>query len=327
MAHVKSLSFESGTTGGLVPGTDISATNVTVSTAAAKTGTYGLLFNVTNGFFQLAVPAATEYYASAYIRRTGAPQTATMWYGIRTDNAKHVIVEHQLSDGLCRAYRDGTLVATGTQPASVNDWFRLEFRILLHGSTGSIQTKVDGKVDIDFTGNTLPAGAATINYIRMQEVTNVQFHTDNWWIDDASWPGAKQAVAILPTADTAQLDWVRTGGTATFDVLDDRPANDAQFISSTADGQISRVELADTYDDTDKQIVGVQMIARVKATDGTEQLIFQSSDGANHVDSANIALQTSFAQVTAFYINAPDAGAWSKAKVDALKLGLKSAIV
>lgn len=326
MAHVKSFSFESGTTAGLVPSVDISASNVTVATAAVKTGTYGLLFNVTNGFFQAAVPAATEYYASAYIRRTGSG-SGTMWFGIRTDNAKFVIIEHQLSDGLCRAYRDGTLVATGTVFASTNDWFRLEFRILLHGSTGRIQTKVDGKGDIDFTGNTLPSGAATISHIRMQEVTNIAFHTDNWWIDDAAFPGARQAVPILPNADTAQLDWTRTGGSATFDVLDDRPANDAQFISSTSDGQISRVELQDTYDPTDRTIVGVQMVARAKATDGTEQLILQSSDGSNHVDSAPIALPTSYSQVAAFFANAPDAGAWSKSKVDALKLGLKSVIV
>jgi hypothetical protein len=79
----------------------------------------------------------------------------------------------RINAGNIELYRGSSLIATGSITLSVDVWYRLEIRIVIHGSTGVFQLKINETLDIDFSGDTDDNGALGINVVKLSHQSTV----------------------------------------------------------------------------------------------------------------------------------------------------------
>jgi len=122
----------------------------------------------------------------------------------------------------------GTLLATGP---TVLLWevHRIEVHYKPHATAGIFQVKVDGVLEIDFTGNT----GTTANIGQFQLGDSVaQFHCKGQWdniiVDDAEWVGDSSIQARMPNGAGDSAQWTPSTG-ANYACVDEKPPSDTDY--------------------------------------------------------------------------------------------------
>lgn len=229
-----------------------SETSSTSHDGTRKDGTFALMQSDGNFYAKKIFTATyTEWFGSCFFRHSTSAQSFRLisWYhtsgttelgSIRWNNSnKHFEI-----------YTGTTLQATGTvsqQAANAGgDWYNLNFRILLHGSTGNIAVRHEGSTsnDVSFTGNTLPTGS---NMDAIQIMTSAVSHdtrVDNFFLCDTSgsqnntWPGVVRAYSDRPTGKSATNDsWTADSGSNKFDRINESTWNNTTYVYSETNGQ------------------------------------------------------------------------------------------
>lgn len=150
----------------------------------------------------------------------------------------------------------GTLLATSGQVVVADSYQHFEGFVDC-GAAGAVEVRINGVTVINVAGvNTNPSGgfAAQIEIIRQNATSGATMEVDDIYAwtatgesDDVSnndFIGDKKVYTTFPDADTATEEWDLSGGADTFDLLNNNPPNDANYIYADEAGPRSIVEIA-----------------------------------------------------------------------------------
>ncbi len=324
MARIFIDGFESG---GLDLWDNIGSGASAIAAPAGMDGSYAGQVGTTNAFLEKALIAAAEYYAAFLSKITFTYAVSTSICQFKSGSTILVDIKRNGSSGRIEAYRGSTIIATGTIVLNVNQLYHLQIRANIHDTTGVVQVKVDGVLDLDFSGDTKPGADTTINAFQMGQTTinpmTIQF--DNLVVDAAAWPGKTNIQAIRPSGAGNSTQWTPSAG-ANWDCVDEVPVSDADNVVTNANDQVDLYaagNLAGTID----SVVCVQVQARaVKEGVATPQnLALGVRTGATDYFSSDKVIPTAAKSVFNLWAQNPNtAASWTKTEVDGVEIGIKS---
>ena len=278
---------------------------------------------ITEGYFKVRWRISTNYFE-------------INWGTVQFRNGATMLVQLGLDTTYrkFRIYIGSTLVATGTFTYALDTWYNLEFHVKIDDTTGVVQLKVDGILDIDYTGDTKPSTQTTIDSLYLYAlgyVVNNAYYDDIAINDttgaiDNSWcgegrieykisNGAGDATELTPNAGAnyAAVDELAQDGDTTYvegSTVDARDLYNLAASGLASGSTIKRVRPVAVAKDT---VANGGKIALVLKTNGTE---YTGSD---------IPLTTTYATAegTEYTTNPQSGNAWTIAELDALQAGPK----
>jgi len=226
------------------------------------------------------------------------------------------------------AYVDDVKVADGTVTVLMNDWFQVQLYAVIDNA-GSIQVKIGGQLSIDYSGDTLPIGAAAqVEYVYFSMVGDAGTYL---YLDDIVWGtggylGDCRVEWLPPDADTGVDDWLKSVGGDAYAVVDEIPASNADYLYTDTDAQSTELELTD-WDDTDKTPLFVTAWARAYEDAATAESLKVGVDSGGVDDVTEYIMTDAYQYYDHFMDENPDGpAAWDNAAIDALKHRLESVI-
>jgi len=241
-------------------------------------------------------------------------------------NGSTVVGTIQLNYNVFRVLRgSSTVLATGTTIIVANQTLLLEARFKPADSGGVFQFKVNGVLDIDFSGDTTD-GPTTIDNIRIVSPNgNVFMNFDNIVVDDAEFPGNTKIRALRPNGAGNSTQWTPSGGN-NWDCVDEVPASDSDYVATNT------LDVVDLYSASDLpaeaysvKCVQVQARAYKEGTPDVQNLQLACRTHDTNYFSSNKALTTSAKSHAQIWQTNPNtAEPWTISEVNAMEIGVKA---
>lgn len=279
------------------------------------------------------ITALSEFYyrTSMYLGNSNETVQRIKW-----QNAATVLGHIRTEGNRITAYTStGTLIGTGTIPIFPATIYLIEIYVKIADSGGRIVVKVDGIVDIDFTGDTKPGTATTVN--RLQFGSNTGGNV--WYMDDLalndtaggvdnSWCGEGHVIATTPNdnGDVSQLVGSDGNSVSNYLLVDEAPSDsDTTYVESSTSGQYDLYNLS-ACGLSNVEIKRVWVEARARDTVAAGGNINLGLKSTNEYWSANLALLTTYTLLlmgTIHTVNPYTSAAWTPGELDALQAGFK----
>jgi len=285
----------------------------TATTTQPHTGSYCLHLNYQAHYITLPTPRA-DIYTTQWCR----PTAGDVRIVFRIDGNE--IVRLQYNNPYWDAYVDGVKVADGNIATIASEWQRVSCHIVI-ADAGTIDTKIDGITDIEYSGDTKPGAVTDIDEIGFYAPVFDTLYVDDWVFGSGGWPGDRRVEFKAVTSDITQA-WTPSTGSDNYACVDERPPDDNDYVSCTTD-QTDEYGVAD-FDATGKGIGSVTVIARVKKSDAgsDDKITLGMGDGVNTDDGTAESVLTSYEHHWYLSTTAPDGGAWTDTDVDNLQIRL-----
>jgi hypothetical protein len=253
----------------------------------------------------------------------GANGHGQILFGVGADTLK-LVYNSSHWDG----YINGDLVATGTVNTT-STWQHVQVHIII-SDTGTFDCKVEGSSNFTYSGDTKPGVGTTISYVQFYCPApggegQRTMYCDDIAIGTGGWPGDLRVDGLVPNGDDT-AEWTPSTGGTDYGCVDETPANDADYISTTVTGERAVLTLAD-FDGVNKTPMGVTLLVRMcKDTANADTIKFGLlSDTTESV--VNQVVTTSLAYYSTFFQKNPDGDVdWDDAALDALKIVLENVI-
>ncbi len=324
MARIFIDGFESG---GLDIWDSIGSGASAISAPVGMEGSYAGQVSSTNAFLEKTISTAAEYYSAFLFKITFTLGGNYSICQLKSGATILIDIKRNYSSGKIEAYRGSTLIATGTAVINLNQVYHLQVRANIHDTTGIVQVKVDGVLDLDFSGDTKPGTETTINAFQIGQtaVNPMTIQFDNVVIDGAAWPGKTNIQAIRPSGAGNSTQWTPSVG-ANWECVDEVPASDADNVVTNANDQVDFYAAGNLVGTVDS-VVCVQVQARaVKEGVATPQnLALGVRTGATDYYSSDKIIPTAAKSLFNLWTQNPNtSAAWTKTEVDGVEIGIKS---
>jgi len=220
------------------------ATTITIG-AGGRNSTQGLLVAIPNnktaadggGLAIKTLPSSLSTIYQAFAFSTNVLPVSGQQFALlalRESGTTHVDLR-LFADGTLRATRAGTALGTGSFTASVNVFYHVEMKAVIHNSTGTIDVLVNGASILSLTGqDTQNGGTGVVTEIavgaQMQQViaqtpaTTVKF--DDLVTSTNAFVGDCRVREDLPTGTGSTDDGVATGAADSQHATDEAPPDD-----------------------------------------------------------------------------------------------------
>lgn len=233
-----------------------------------------------------------------------------------------------------RISRFGTIIATGTLSFTPyqNKWVMLELHLLIADGTGVAQLKVDGNLDIDFSGDTKPSTSTTVE---RAEFWGYGASTTTYWDDiaindtdgsaDNTWPGDGRVIAIKPDAAGDNIDFTPSAGANYQNVDDVPPDGDTTYNESGSDDDYDLLNL-EACGLSGVTILGIDVKLTVRKTvaNGDHMRAKIKTSGTEY-NGSDQDLATSYTRLVESWRENPyTSSAWVAAELDALQAGYEN---
>lgn len=312
-----------------------SNSNITKVTSPIRSGLYayripynGTMYKsftgVSEGYFRIGCRISGNYDINKSIRfRNGSTELITLGLDIINYNFRILV--------------GGSVIATGSFKYNIDSWYCLEFRIKIADTGGIVQLKVDGKLDIDYSGDTQPGAATTIDNLSLNSNYNQSTAEAYVYIDD---------VAINDTSGTVDNSWCGEGrieykaSNAAGDATQLTPSAGNNFEcvdETTTDGdgtyvEGSTVDNRDLYNLAASGLAAGSTINRVMAVASARDTVANGGKVALGIKTNNteyfgsdIVLATTYTPIqgTEHLVNPNTGVAFTIAEIDAMQVGVK----
>lgn len=267
----------------------------------------------------------TEMYASCWMRL--ASTHGQNGYGLEflTTNGHYIGIRIPASgDGKWDGYVNGAKVADGglDMAMPLTQWVLMEVYVKIADSGGRIISKLNGIIDVDYTGDTEPSSASEHTALRTYNDDSTSYY-DDWAVAVDDWCGDIRIVSLAPDSDDT-AEWEPSAAADHYTLVDERPPSDTDYISTTGTGAVDKFGLAD-FDGDGKAVKFVNTWGYFKkeAVDDTKIKLI-ADDGVVEAINTGTVLTTSYAYYSKVYNEPPSGGLWTDALVDDLIVGVES---
>lgn len=326
-------SFEQGNDDYEIPYLELDADSG-VTTGSKKNGSYGMSVDSTDGIARWDAIEDLDWDNEIYISvwqkiPSGSPAAGGIAVWDISEPVKQVHIELR-SDGKYQAFVDGISVATGTEVVTHTDWNNIQVRFKLDNSSGIIQVKVNGTLDIDYSGDTQPGSGDYIAYFGLTSGGNNQEnYFDDLMVGLGGWPGEVESELLEITSDDDK-NWTPSTGTDHYALLDEFPESDLDYVESSTDNQVNSFGTSGGFSDTDKEIIAFVTNARCQGSDYLSSIEIGVKKGSSY---SYYALPTdisgyAYASYQGIRTNNPETSApWdTDTQINAAKPAIKSVI-
>ena len=270
------------------------------------------------------VDLAEAYFRFGF-RFSGYQGAIFIWYNgeaqlgyIGIDSSRRLVI-----------YTGDVLRATGTIVLSLSAWYLIEVHVLI-SDTGVVEVRLDGILDVSYSGDTKPGAEETINVCQYHG-DEVQFDdlamNDTTGAVDNSWCGDGKVVMLTPNAngDLSQLMGSDADQIDNYLLVDEFPKDDD---TTYVEGSV--VDEKDLYNFTDfglteQEIKRVWAEARARDTVADAGLVALAlKTYATEYVGPDVTLFTTFTKQilgTVHTVNPNTSAAWTPAELDALQAG------
>ena len=229
-------------------------------------------------------------------------------------------------------------VASGTITIEESVWYAIEIHVKIDDSVGEIGLKVDGNLDIDYSGDTKPGADANVDNIYIYNNSgggvgkNTYIYIDDVAINDTaggvddSWCGDGRIIIIKPNGDTATLQLTPSAAVGHYTLVDDIPADgDTTYVEGSVDDEEDIYDLA-ACGLSDVTISRIWTEARAKdtASSGLKVALITKASGGAEVSGGDVELLGTYTTKVLGaeqLVNPVDSAAWEVADIDALQGG------
>jgi hypothetical protein len=262
-----------------------------------------------------------------------------------TANGKNLSIVIQ-STGIITAKRGsiqaGTDVGSTAVPAVVaNAWNHIEIKAVAGNSTaGAVEVRVNEVTVLNLTGiDTVATSNVEFSQVAWGEFSSSSSSL-NWYLDDIfAWDtatvgtndvvdfiGDKKVFTAFPTSDTAEADFLKSTGTVGYQLIDEATPDDADYIYSATDTNVSEFGLTDLPGNA-AEVIAVIAVPRLLKTDaGT---VFHSADIVTNGDATAAAAIPATTEATYWqfvHTKNPDTGVpWTPAEFNSSLLRITRA--
>jgi len=192
--------------------------------------------------------AGSNVYFRAYLYVPANPATNLNWFEWRTSTPTRSAAVFIRTGGTLRITDDAlaSLVET-TSTIALNQWIRVEFRILPSTTAGEVELRLYNDPDSTTATDTkvatgLTTLAATVDALRFGHTSapaNFVNYFDEVAVSTSGWIGPTAGAAAQkgrPDADLAAGGWTPTPSSPStlYDKIDESAADDADYIEATA---------------------------------------------------------------------------------------------
>lgn len=208
-------------------------------------------------------------------------------------------------------------------------WTHLEMEVVIHDTLGEVRFWVDGVLRLNLAGLDTrgQAGSATANGVQFLGNAGGDQDLDDFHLYTTALEhkGDCRIETLVPTADTADKDWARSAGADNFAMVDEsQPDADVTYLHSATPGDLDKYDLGN-LSSAPSTVVAVQTTMYARKDDAVlrevRTLIDSGGSVANHTTRAMTA---TYAPYRDFNVTDPQGGgAWTGARVDALKAGIE----
>ncbi|HET9613702.1 MAG TPA: hypothetical protein VFP22_02725 [Candidatus Limnocylindrales bacterium] len=316
--------------------TDIFQTSsfAAITSAAGRNGGNGLRFaNNSSISTPLGVNAGTLYAGFWFV---GAASGAdTNWICSFQDGATAQVVLYLNGSGKIAAYRGfaTALLGTGTRTITSGVGHYIELKVVFHGSTGSLEVRVDGTTDLSLTGlNTAPSGNAYANRFGIGARSGFQasHDYDDVYVCDSTgsannnFLGDVRVSALVPTGAGNYTQWTPSTGSNWQNVDDGAPNGDTDYNSDSTTGHRDSFVMGD-LPATAATVLAVQysLVAR-KDDAGTRQIAPFVRIGGTDYDGTTVSVSSSYDLYREIHETSPASSvAWTVSEVNGMEYGYK----
>jgi len=245
-----------------------------------------------------------------------------------------------LTTGDISAYRgtaeSGVLLGTTSVPAIVaNAYVHIEAKVTISDTVGVVEVRVNGSVVLNLTAQDTKATAeTTANQILFTNARNGfgiaggEYYIKDFviWNDAGSvnndFFGSVSVLTLVPDADTALGGWTPSTGSTGFNILDNIPPIDTEYMA--ADAVEAAVFTLTNLPPDVTSVRGLMTVVRAQKVDGGDGnlQISMVSDGAEDA-GADRAITTAMTYWPDISELDPDTGvAWTPTSLDAASIEL-----
>lgn len=226
----------------------------------------------------------------------------------------------------------------GTTSITLNAWNVIEMYLYLHATAGRVVVRINGiDTAINYTGKTIyNVVNSEAQYFIVKPASNSAtdpvlapiYYVDDIMIRDDTWCGTGVIELCNVNGNVAgEQDWTPSAGNA-FDCVSDVPADWSDYISTptATPGNLSLFTVNPLiYEPTAITAVGVIAYAKTDLPGPAAAKIALKSGSAAVQYGALKGLVTDPQKIQSFHTTNPDGGgAWNRAAVEALKIGIEN---
>jgi hypothetical protein len=253
-----------------------------------------------------------------------------LWVANSQGNQLALCLESNGTVSVRKGQAGGTIVAQGTTLLTAGTPYLIEVYFNI-GSSGAIQTKINGVLDINFSGNTQNQSNNTISQICLgnnngeANGTSSPSYWDHLVVDDANWIGNGHIVPLTPSGAGSETQLTPSTG-SNYSCVNSVPGSDSKFVSGNANG------LADTYAVAQlpsglNTVNCIQILKRgegqgAPAVGGVEDVFYIG--GTYYYGSRQTVPLGALANVLSMYAKSPATGqAWGISEINGMDVGLE----
>jgi hypothetical protein len=306
--------------------TDYSRVYINSTAAYVKTGTYSLRVRSEGagnaGLARYATGGATEIYVSTWVNAPGTIYTALQ--AILGDG-KIIEVRYNVSTHTWDVYVDGVEVDTGSIAIANEQWHHLQVYFFSDDS-GSIQTKIDGVSDVNYSGDTKPGTSTSINYIRQYQGDTTLWYSsywDNFAFGTGDWGGDVRFDVVYPDADDS-VEWTPSAGD-NYSTVDEIPPSDADYVSAGSPALTDVYTLSDWSGSSKAPKYVIPWARAKKDVASSRALELLVSSGGSESSGGSFSITTDYDYYYEIFDEDPSTeSSWADTTIDACKVGIRS---
>jgi len=253
--------------------------------------------------------------------------TYQVWFRLNTNGT---------ISAFCGAGYPSTLLGTTTGSLQVNVWAYVEFKVLIHGSAGTVDVRINGVNSLSLTGKNTQAGASAIwnvarfGYIAVSTVSTITCDIDDVVVMDGSgsfnnaFIGDVTISVLNPNGAGNSTDWTPSAGSNYQCVDEDIVNDDTDYVSSSTLNAKDLYAMEDCAAGADIRAVQVVTAMR-KGTEGPGKIKHVIRSNSTDYDSAEIGLGgTAYSfNRTIWETDPATAAAWTESGWNAAQVGVK----
>ena len=279
------------------------------------------------------VPSSNTYYAGFHLKQILSQSTWRSIFFLSLDCSDQC----NLALGSGTEYHLGaqkgtTLLAAGTKSLMPSVDYHIQIYVYIHDTAGRFVVKVDGIIDIDYTGDTKSLSSDQINQVgfgsrNASDEGCFRGYIDDFVLDNAAYSGRSFIAGLVPNGAGYSTQWTPSAG-SNYACVDEVPPSDADYVYTNTVGNVDTYALSDLPGTAVAvKAVQVQTRARKEGVASPQNLDLAVRTTGGDYFSADKALTTSFAPHlwNLWELNPGTAAAWTVSEVNAMEAGVKAA--